>query len=64
MYNSDETLSYIRDSLERSLTYDVVKEGEATLSGMPIAIIQASNSSQSEKENEFLREKGQAVAAR
>jgi Rho GTPase-activating protein 5 len=64
VYNSDETLNYIRDSLERSLTYDVVKDGEATLSGMPIAIIQASNSSQSERENELLREKGRSIAAR
>ncbi|CAL1547999.1 unnamed protein product [Lymnaea stagnalis] len=64
VYNSDETLSYIRDSLERSLKNDVMREGEATLSGMPIAIIQASNSSQSEKESEILREKGRAIAAR
>ncbi|BFZ15995.1 hypothetical protein BsWGS_19034 [Bradybaena similaris] len=64
VYNSDETLSYIRDSLERSLTYDVVKDGESTLSGMPVAIIQASNSSQSESENERLREKGRTIAAR
>ncbi|XP_005097825.1 rho GTPase-activating protein 35 isoform X2 [Aplysia californica] len=64
VYNSEETLNYVKDSLERSLTNDVVKEGEATLSGMPIAIIQASNSSQSEKENERLSEKGRSIAAR
>ncbi|KAH9518727.1 hypothetical protein Btru_006096 [Bulinus truncatus] len=64
VYNSDDTLNYIRDSLERSLTNDVLREGEATLSGMPIAIIQASNSSQADKENEILREKGRNLALR
>ncbi|KAK0060412.1 rho GTPase-activating protein 190-like isoform X4, partial [Biomphalaria pfeifferi] len=64
VYNSEDTLNYIRDSLERSLTNDIVRDGEATLNGMPIAIIQASNSSQSEKENEILREKGRMLASR
>ncbi|GFN96257.1 rho GTPase-activating protein [Plakobranchus ocellatus] len=64
VYNSEDTLNYVQNSLERSLKDDVVKEGEATLSGMPIAIIQASNSSQSEKESERLRERGRNLAAR
>ncbi|GFR73478.1 rho GTPase-activating protein [Elysia marginata] len=64
VYDSEDTLNYVQTSLERSLKDDVVKEGEATLSGMPIAIIQASNSSQSEKENERLRERGRSLSAR
>ena len=63
VFNSDDTLKYVRDSLERSLHNDIIKE-EPALSGMPITIIQAANSSQSEKYAERLTERAKAIAKR
>ncbi|XP_050409966.1 rho GTPase-activating protein 190 isoform X3 [Patella vulgata] len=64
VYNSVETLEYIRSSLEQSLFSDLQREEEATMSSMQIVIIQSYKSSQSEKHREMLREEGQTLARR
>ncbi|XP_071104673.1 rho GTPase-activating protein 190-like isoform X3 [Haliotis cracherodii] len=63
VYNSLHTLTYVRESLERSLFTDLEQDVQA-LNGMPIAVIQAYNSSQSEKEREILHDDGQNLARR
>ncbi|XP_067656081.1 rho GTPase-activating protein 190-like isoform X5 [Haliotis asinina] len=63
VYNSLHTLTYVRESLERSLFTDLEQDVQA-LNGMPIAVIQAYNSSQSDKEREILHDDGQNLAKR
>ena len=54
----------MKESLERSLTNDIVKEGESSLCGMPIVLIQARGAGQEEKELVRLAERGRTVASR
>jgi len=64
VFNSEVTLTYVRDSLERSLAQEVMREGEPTLGAMPILLVQAHNSSHSEGERGSLADRARTLAQR
>ncbi|OWF54503.1 Rho GTPase-activating protein 190 [Mizuhopecten yessoensis] len=62
VYNSRESLEYVRSSLETTLLADLQREEDQTLHGVPIIILHAFNPECTEKEHIILSHKGQELA--
>ncbi|XP_033752621.1 rho GTPase-activating protein 5-like [Pecten maximus] len=62
VYNSRDSLEYVRSSLETTLLEDLQREENQTLHGVPIIILHAFNPDCTEKEHIILSHKGQELA--